>query len=113
MLVKLVWRDCPFLNHEWGHRKINSFWIEASESEAEDFLKYALDTKLLQQDISINRKPGEKLYFLVAQDLSSIMNFPGYYPYSGQWNMGSPFEELPESLIEDLRQLADIKLPAS
>jgi hypothetical protein len=109
MLVKLIWRDCELLNGEWTRRKVDSFWVEVAEADLEEVLRYAQDRRSLAMDISIN-KTAAKFYLLVAKDLSSIMSLPEHYPYSGQWNYGSPFEEIPETKIEALPDLENLKL---
>jgi hypothetical protein len=110
MLVKLIWRDCELLNGEWTHRKVDSFWVEVKEADLEEVLRYAEDRRSLAMDISINKTADGKFYLLVAKDLSSIMSMPEYYPHSGQWNTGSPFEEIPETAISDLQDLANLKI---
>jgi hypothetical protein len=109
MLVKLIWRDCDLLNGDWANRKVDSFWVEVDEADLEDVLKYAQDRRGLNMDFSINKTAEGKFFMLVAKDLSSIMIMPEYYPYSGQWNYGSPFEEIPKTTIKDLQELENLK----
>ncbi len=118
MNIKLYWPKCKFLNKQWVDEKIDSYWVECTFEEAERnvFPYLSID----QIEISKkNWEPKEKgskdngietdrLCYLVSKDLRSIISFPWYYPYSGQWNGYCPFLEVEEIEINDLKDLSTI-----
>lgn len=140
MKVMMIWPKCNLLNGHWCYKKhIDSFWVECTCEEAENFVlpfckeeqeiccgsphfhdhwKKSLIWEAIEktkQSIkeNLNLLGEDKLfYFLISRDLASIQVFWWGYPYSGQWNAYSPFIAVsPEITIENLGEMKDIKLP--
>lgn len=118
MKIKLYWPRCNFLNKQWVNDEIDSYWIECTLEEAESkiFPYLSLDqieeskknyrlTDKQSKDLQMEK---DRLYYLISKDLSSIISFPWYYPYSGQWNAYCPFEEIKEVDIKNLKDLFSI-----
>ncbi len=109
MKVKAVWEDCSLLNGEWGDQKVTSYWMEVDESELPAVLAYVSEPEKLLEDIEMNKHGDEStVYLLVSKNLESISSFPSYYPNSGQWNARSPFREVSDIDIQDLKDLASL-----
>jgi hypothetical protein len=109
MKVKLVWKDCNFLNGEWSHdHKVTSYWVESEPGELDKIVAYAADPDRLRAEIEENKADNGNVYLLISADLKSIISLPVYYPYAGQWNAYNPFEEIPETEISDLKALSHL-----
>lgn len=109
MQVSYVWKDSRFLNGEWVNRAVTSYWVQASRKDLNHILSFAEANNSLLEDIEANtNSEDEPFYLLVAEDLSSIVNMPHYYPESGQWNGASPFEEVEPIVINDLNELKSL-----
>jgi len=116
--IKLYWPRCKFLNKQWVDEEIDSYWVECTLKEAEKYVFSYLSTDQIEESRS-RWKPREKgskdeqiekdyLYYLVSKDLQSIISFPWYYPYSGQWNAYCPFEEIKEVEIKELKDVSRV-----
>ena len=108
MKVQFVWKKCRLNHRDWHTYGQNAFWLQVHESELEKVLAHVSDPKRFTVQVKKQVSPEGFFYLLVAQDISSIVNMPQYYPYSGQWNGYSPFEKVRPVEIEDLRHLAHI-----
>lgn len=118
MKIKLYWPRCNFPSKQRADEEIDSYWVECTLEEAE--INVFPRLSLAQIEISKkNWEPKENdskdividtnsLCYLVSKNLRSITSFPWYYPYSGQWNGYSPFEEMREIEIKDLKDIATI-----
>lgn len=118
MKIKLYWPKCNFVNKEWVNDEIDSFWVECTFEEAEKKIFPYLSPRQLEESRR-NWEPRERdakdiqietdrLCYLVSKDLKSIISFPWYYPYSGQWNAYCPFEEIREVEIKELKDVSSI-----
>jgi hypothetical protein len=118
--IKFYWPRCNFLNKQWVNDEIDSYWIECTSEEAESKIFPYLSLDQIEESKN-NCKPTDKqskdqqiekdrLYYLISKDLSSIISFPWYYPYSGQWNAYCPFEEIKEVEINDLMDVSAINI---
>lgn len=117
----MFWPECEFINGKWSNTPIDSFWVECTEEEAKakvyPYLS-AEEKNNMQKNIT-TIKPGnfagintENYYFLVSKDLQSIMSFPWFYPYSGQWGAYCPFRKIDEieiSNLEEIKQIITVK----
>jgi hypothetical protein len=118
--IKLYWPKCNFINKNWNEEGIDSYWLECTLEEAEKNVFPHL-SKIQIEESKRNWEPKEKgtkdivigmdqLCYLVSKDLKSIISFPWYYPYSGQWNAYCPFRRIDECNIFSLDELKLVKL---
>lgn len=118
MKIKLYWPKCNIHNEKRVSHEMDSYWVECTFEEAQNRVFPYLSLDQIEQS-KINWKPKEKgstdigidtdrLCYLVTKDLVSIISFPWYYPYSGQWNGYCPFKEIKEVKIEDLKDVTSI-----
>ena len=118
--IQLYWPKCKFQNGEWGQSGIDSYWVECTSQESEEkVFKYLSSAQIKESKRNWEpRKRNSKdfkietdrLCYLVSKDLKSIMSFPWYYPYSGQWNAYCPFERIKEIEIQDLSEVSNISI---
>ncbi|WP_338421229.1 NADAR family protein [Nostoc parmelioides] len=119
MIIRVYWpqRDC--------HNKtepIDSFWVEATDEEAQKAIFPFLTPEVIEQSKTHARNgeiiasqignPPRPYCFLVAQDLSTIDPFDVHYPFHQMWGAYSPFRELAEFHINTLEELT-IFMPLS
>lgn len=108
------------MNREWVRDKIDSFWVECTMEEAEGkifpYLSYEEieESKTIwkaqkkeENDILLERS---SLCYLVSKDLKSIVPYPWYYPYSGQWSAYCPFEEIRVIEVNELNEVSTLYL---
>jgi hypothetical protein len=106
MLVSLVWPDCTYRNGEWHHEEMPSFWVGVTAEEV-DVVGPALDVDL---DMELADQEGS-VFLLVSRDLSSVTQHPSWYPMSGQWVAGSPFQPVdPPVTVNTLGEVAELEL---
>jgi hypothetical protein len=121
MLARYFWRKCEYL--EWSQCKdpIDSIWVEATESEAEQYIF----PHLSQESIKESKIHAEKSFeiakelanpvrpfcFLVSQNLSNIYACHAYYPFHQLWNGYSPFERMPLINLNTLSDITKIEIP--
>lgn len=123
MRIFLVWEDCDLLNYNWVNRTVPSYWVEADSDEVSDILNalerrtpdessektFLVDLQHLRTEIEKNSESEDgKHYFLISRNLESVMSFPHYYPFSGQWNGYSPFRRIEEIQIGNLSEITGI-----
>lgn len=99
---------------------IDSFWVECMHGEAERKIFPYLDQNWIDESKSYYEPAKEKinkysfetdrLCFLISKDLKTIVPFPWYYPYSGQWNAYCPFVKIKEIEIEDLSETTNVDI---
>lgn len=120
MIIRLFWPECNFINNQWVQEKVDSFWVECTQEEAERKVFPYLTVQELKKckdrwkenETRINEDYPERAgaYFLVSTDLNSIMSFPWYYPISGHWNGYCPFQEIGKMEIKELKEISRILL---
>lgn len=122
MLVRFFWRNCNNLGRKWGAGCKDAFWIEATEEEAEMHVYPYLPPPAIEESRNVAEQymsiaeliggnPIRPFCFLVARDVSSIDPYHVHYPFHQLWNGYSPFEMMPEMIIESLEELRNIELP--
>ncbi len=123
MIVRWVWPDCVFLNGRWGGDSVDSFWVEATENQAEakvfpllseDRIKasrqFAIQMNHIVEDLT--QRTGQSHHshcFLISRHLESIEPFPVHYPFHQMWNAYSPFVLVEDVKIENLEMLARLE----
>ena len=115
MLVRRLWRDCDFRRKEWGAPRVDAFWVEATEEEAETSVFPHLEPSAIEESRQLSEQygklaeqmgsPARSFCFLVAKDLSSVDPFPVHYPIHPMWNAYSPFEAIPSVHITTLDEV--------
>lgn len=118
MKIILYWPDCNLLDGQWVKDGIDSYWVECTYEEAKKSVFPYLSPDQIGNSKKYWDQRGSKnndtnidigrLCYLVSKDLKSIVPFPWYYPYSGQWNGYCPFIEIKELNIKELRNLSNI-----
>lgn len=116
--IKLYWPKCKLGNKEWASDGIDAFWVECTLEEAEEKVFPYLSPRQLVESrrnwerVEMDRKSSHieknRFCYLVSKDLNSIISFPWYYPYSGQWNAYGPFREIYETEITELEEASKI-----
>lgn len=123
MIIRWVWPDCNSTNRQWGEESTDSFWLEATEVEAEDNVfpllpedktnasrTLASKTGHIAEDLT--RRSGIPYYsycFLVSRHLESIEPFQVHYPFHQMWNAYSPFIQIEAVIVDNLEMLAHLK----
>ena len=121
MLVRRIWYNCDYRNKSWDAEPCDALWVEATLDEAQkDIFPRLSDEGIAESKLCTNRcrhyiescaNEGKEVYpycFLVARDLSSIDPFHATYPFDNLWGGYSPFEEFPETRIDNLEQLKSL-----
>jgi hypothetical protein len=80
----MVWDDCALRNGEWTAESSTAYWLRVPRDEVDDIVRYASDPQAQAESVAEEQSGGEYAYFLVSDDLMSIVNMPEYYPISGQ-----------------------------
>lgn len=110
MIVRLYWP-------EYFERNEDGYWLECTHQEAETYILPLLSESLKHKSLKLAdtqfraRHAEDEVYcFLVSEDLTNILPFPSYYPYSGQWNAYCPFRKIESKkdnlVVDKLRPLA-------
>lgn len=124
MQVKYVWPKSPLGiaddNVSWRCIPRNSFWVVASQNEAEKFIVPLLDQ--YNSEIWVENLPNTAITienhdiylrdidgtvcFLITDDYSRIMFMVPFYPYSSMWDK-NPFIYFEKNIscLEDLKNL--------
>lgn len=121
MLIRYFWPNCPFRNKEWGAEPLDAFWVEASLEQAEAAIFPYLNAAAIKEShdfveryqhvAEIIGSSSRPYCFLISRDLSAIDPFHVHYPFHQLWAAYSPFEVMPEVIIETLEELKAITLP--
>lgn len=114
MLIRLFWKNCDLCDDD-------ALWVETTKVEAESIIfprMSAFDTSKSKQ---LSKETGHMtevmgrsnliFCFLVSKDLSYIRPFPVHYPIHNLWNGYSPFEQMPDTNVNNLDELCKIDLP--
>lgn len=113
MIVSFIWKDCNYQNGSWGAKPIDAFFVGFKPEEAKQHLpdKHFEEKHLSPPpDSPFMGKLGGRVYFLIGRDLSFCDLHAWWYPISGQWNGGSPFEAFGDIEISSLKELKKLKL---
>lgn len=103
--ISLYWPDCNRINGKLSNEKIDSFWLECSYEEADEFVFPYMNLENIQISKSMwekqtSEEDGRKkdiLCFLVSRNLSSIYPLPWFYTNPFKWNVDSPFYQIKET----------------
>lgn len=124
MHVKYVWPKSPLGiidgSVSWRCSPRNSFWVVASEDEAQKLIVPSLDeynlelwsemlpdvTITIENHDSYSRDRNGNVCFLITDDVSRIMFMVPFYPESSLWD-GNPFKYFKKDIysLNDLRNL--------
>jgi len=120
MKIKVYWPKCGSAFYKYREDKIDAFWVECTVQEAEKNVFPFLTEKQVKESLKYWRPQTEEhphlpftyknLYFLISQDLKTIIPFEAHFPYAGQWNGYCPFREIGEREINDLSEIPKIVL---
>ena len=108
MEVQYIWRNCDYSNGEWGQRPVTSYWVKAQASDLPALSSRTDNTRVSSKSVQHLISEEGIFFFLVAQDLSSLMLLPAFYPESGMWHGHSPFEALDPIEINSLDEIQTI-----
>jgi hypothetical protein len=114
MIVSLVWPNYSVHESDQGAQPVDAFWVQCDVDDAVEKVMPAITDKRFDPEAKTptSAEFGPGFCFLVARDLTSVVQMPWVYPYSGLWNAYCPFRRLPESLtIDSLDELCDIVVP--
>lgn len=112
MKTRLIWRK------SWMNENKDSFWVECTDQEVNDFilpiksdLEFIKEIKINRGHSHINKNQNEAVicnFFLISKDVKFIKSFRWQYPYAGMWNASNPFEEINLFDFENLKELGSI-----
>jgi hypothetical protein len=121
MLARYFWRKCDYLELSQRKEPIDAIWIEATESEAEQFIFPYLSQKLIQKSKELSDEwfeiakklgnPARPFCFLASKNLINIYPCHIHYPFHQLWNGDSPFEKMPIVNLRSLNDIANIEIP--
>lgn len=117
MKIKFYWPQCDLINGGWVKECIDSYWVECSYEEAENYVFPYLIPKQIKTSImlwkqakGVGYRGSDRLCFLVSKDAQSILPMAWFYPFSGHWNGYSPFVDIKTIEITKLEELLSIGL---
>ena len=111
MNTNLYWPNCQRINGKLSNLGIDSYWVECTYEEAENFIFPYLTCKQIELSKSLWEKgkgrvvriSNNLLCFLVPKDLKAITPMPWFYPYSGHWGAYSPFVSVKDTEVTEFR----------
>jgi len=109
--IILYWPYCQRINSKLSDLGIDSYWVECTYEEAENFIFPYLTCKQIELSKNLWEKGkgrvvrvGSNLHcFLVSNDLKSITPMAWFYPHSGHWGAYSPFISVKDVEVKDFR----------
>jgi hypothetical protein len=110
MIVAFVWPNCNFRlkTGTWSNEPKHAFFVGFSQ---EELAKHFPDEKWSNPSPEYMEGCRNKVYMLIAFDLSFAERSTWHYPIDNLWNGYSPFRNLGQKTqceIKDLKELEDL-----
>lgn len=107
MKAFLIYPNCTLSENpenSWREKPVDCFWVEASRQEArKKILPPSRD--LFKMD---DPEDHPNFYFLIAKDLSRIIQLFWVFPYSAMHGGDNPFKKIDAFEFESLEELKNI-----